>query len=303
MQNFSILCTGSSGLVASNFKKLCLKKSISFYGLDLHGENKNIDITKKEELLATVKTHCNTSLQKNLRPILFHFAAITITGKNLTSEQIELSKKINIEGTANILQVCQKLNILLVHISTDFVFAGAKKNNPYLPNDEICPDKTVYSQTKAEAEKIVLAVKDKQQVVIIRLAFPYGNFSHAKMGLLRKMLDWMDKNEEVNLYSDQKACPTSISYFSQCCLKTAQLISEQKIKSGQILHCVGKPTTPYEFGKLAKEIFNKNAQLNKSSIGDGVKNLVLDTKETEEILGIIISTHNQAMKSLENEIV
>jgi len=283
IMSFSIFCTGSSGLVASDFKRLVLSQNIPFYGLDLHGEDEAVDITKKTAILNFIKSKTDKSLAE-LKPILFHFAAITLTGNNLTPEQIELSKKVNVEATANLLEVCRELNIPMVHISTDFVFAGGKKDTPYLPEDEISPDNTIYSQTKAEAEREVTAACSSQLAVIIRLAFPYGNFAHPKSCLVRKMLSWMDSKPEVNLYNDQKICPTPISYFSQCCLKVAQLISENKIISGQILHCVGEPTTPYEFGNMIKKVFNKNTNLIPTSVGDGVRSLVLDIEETEKIL-------------------
>jgi len=294
---FSILCTGSSGLVASDFKKLALSENIPFYGLDLHGEEESVDITNKEPVLAYINSKLNLISDKSI-PILFHFAAITITGNNLTSDQIDISKKVNIDATRILLEACKQLSIPLVYISTDFVFAGGKKETPYLPDDEICPDNTIYSQTKAEAEKLVKNASKDQKVVIIRLAFPYGNFSHPKPGLARKMISWMDNNAEVKLYNDQFICPTPISYFSDCCLQIAQLISEDKLKTGQVLHCVGQTTTPYEFGSLIKEVFEKKAKLVPTSIGGGVKNLVLNTDKTEKILNIVKPHHQNSIQSL-----
>lgn len=294
---FNIFCTGSSGLVASDFKNLVVSQNIPFYGLDLHGETETVDITKKSVISNFVRTKIN-NFSQNSKPILFHFAAITLTGNNLTSEQIELSKQVNVRATKNLLEVCREQNIPMVHISTDFVYAGGKKDSPYLPHDEICPDDTTYSQTKAEAEHIVFTAHKYQSIVIIRLAFPYGNFKHPKPCLARKMLTWMDTKPEVNLYDNQKICPTPISYFSQCCLKVAQLISENKIQSGQILHCVGKPTSPYEFGNLIKKIFNKTAILIPTSIEEAKKNLLLDTKETEKILNIKTPLHAQAIQDI-----
>jgi len=294
---FSIFCTGSSGLVASDFKKLVLSRDIPFCGLDINGEEEAIDISDKSAVLNFLKTKLD-QLPAEQKPILFHFAAITITGENLTAEQINLTRKVNVDATKNLLEVCKQLNIPMVHISTDFVFAGGKKESAYSPEDDICPDNTIYSQTKAEAEKEVVAACASQHAVIIRLAFPYGNFSHPKPCLVRKMLSWMDSKSEVNLYSDQHICPTPIEYFSKCCLKVAELISENKLPSGQILHCVGQPTTPYEFGRLIKEVFGKNAKLNAASVGVGVRNLLLDKNKTEEILQIKVASHIEALKRL-----
>ncbi len=295
--SFSIFCTGSSGLVASDFKRLVISQHIPFYGLDLHGENEVVDISDKNSVFNFLKTK-STQLPTEQKPILFHFAAITVTGNNLTDEQISLTKKVNVDSTRVLLEICRKLEIPLVHISTDFVFSGGKKTDPYLPEDELCPDDALYSQTKAEAERIVKEASKKQYIAIIRLAFPYGNFSHPKPCLVRKMLTWMESKPEVSLYSDQKICPTPIEYFSLSCLKTAKVISGQKLESGQILHCVGKQTTPYEFGSMVKKIFNKPANVNPSQIQEGARNLVLDTQKTQEILNINIPLHEESLKRL-----
>lgn len=309
----NILCTGSSGLVASDFKNLCKEKRIPFFGIDLNGEGESVDITNYDQLSNYIKNLCHPdpsadgvseySSNKNVIsneveksiPTLFHFAAITFTGHNLTPTQIDLCKKVNIKGTKNITKICSELNIPLVHISTDFVFSGGKKTSPYLPSDPLTPDDTIYSQTKAESEKIVLTYDNS---FIIRIAFPYGNFGNPKPCLVRKMLNWMEK-EEVNLYSDQKINPTPISFISNSCLKLVQLISEKKLKAGRILHLVGTPSTPYEFGKLVKEVFQKSAKLNPISAPAGTTlNSILDTKETEEILEIKIPEHRQELQRL-----
>lgn len=287
----NILCTGSSGLVASDFKNLCKERGISFFGIDLSGEGESVDITNYDQLFNYIKNLCypkESNEQNEVKNVLFHFAAITFTGHNLTSAQIDLCKKVNIEGTKNITNACQELNVPLVHISTDFVFSGGKKQTPYLPLDPLIPDNTIYSATKAEGEKIVLTYSNS---FIIRIAFPYGNFGNPKPCLVRKMLSWMEK-QEVNLYSNQKINPTPISFISDSCLKVAQLILEKKLKAGQILHVVGEPSTPYEFGILIKEVFGKSAKLNPVSAPNGTTlNSVLDTKETKKILDIKSPNH------------
>lgn len=305
-----ILCTGSTGLVASEFKSLCLSQNISFFGIDLRGEGESIDIGNYNQLfsyLKKIKTSLisATKIQENQNQeskfILFHFAAITLTGKKLNSDQINLTYAVNVTGTENILRACEKLEIPLVHISTDFVFSGANKDTPYLSSDEPKADETPYSLSKLEAEKRVLAVKDNQKVFITRIAFPYGNFSHEKKCLVRKMIAWMEENPEVNLYNNQKTCPTPISYISSACFKIAQLISDDKINSGQIFHVVGKETTPYKFGLLVKEIFAKNIQLNPTNAPSDIsKNMVLDTVETDTILGISSPGHQEELQKLKS---
>lgn len=287
-----IFCTGSSGLVASDFRKLCLKNKVDFIGMDLHGEKESVDIMNPNNISDFIKN----KIKKNA--VLFHFAALTITGKNLTQEQIDLTNKVNIDGTENIIKACTSFKIPLVYISTDFVFSGSNKTKPYLPLDKTQADETVYSQSKFKAENLVLESSRQNQAVVIRIAFPYGNFTHPKMGLARKMISWMDGNEVVNLYANQKISPTPISYISKACFKTAQLLVDKKIPSGQILHCVGKVITPFEFGSIIKRVFDKKAQLNPTYPSNISLNMALDTKETDQILGFTVNTHEQELIEL-----
>jgi hypothetical protein len=60
---------------------------------------------------------------------------------------------------------------------------------------------------------------------------------------------------------------------------------------------VGKPTTPYNFGILVKQIFSKQVALIPSNInGKGTKNLVLNTNETEKLLGISMPEHETELR-------
>jgi len=306
--NLSIICTGSTGLVASHFKKYCQDQAINFYGIDLHGEGESIDITNYHQLFNYVKKIKDLSRSNQDKTskaslpdsslILFHFAAITLTGTNLTSSQIDLTNRVNIDGTKNILKVCKQLSLPLVHISTDFVFSGASKATPYLPSDKTQTDNTIYSQSKKTAEDLVLSSSQSQLISIIRIAFPYGNFSHDKKGLARKMIDWMDNSQQVKLYTNQRICPTPISYISTACFKVAHLISDQKLNSGQIFHVVGQPTTPFEFGSTIKKVFGKKAELLPNLAQDTYTNLVLDTSQTESLLNIKTNHHQSELEAL-----
>ncbi len=298
----AFLCTGSSGLIASAVKAAVKQQDFPFFGIDLRGEEQPVNILVKEELDKVISSLIDSVSREKYQPVLFHFAAVTFTGFNLTQEQVDLSWKLNVEGTHNVVEMCAHHHIPLVHISTDFVFSGCTKSTPYLPEDSICPDTTVYSQTKAKAEEIVMRAKNEQMVVILRLAFPYGNPHHSKPGLDKKMMNWMDTKPEVNLYSDQNICPTPISYIAKACVKTAQLIVENNISSGKILHVVGQPTTPYAFSVLVKNIFEKNVVLKEASVeGKGTKNFVLDTTDTEKILGITAPSHEEELCKLQAE--
>ncbi len=293
---YSILCTGSSGLVASSFKAEAKLNQIPFYGLDLHGEDEKTDIFNLNNLSDNINKYFQQITSIGNQPILFHFAAMTNTSQQLSKEEIDLAWNLNVTGTKNVIEVCRTLDLPLVHISTDYVFAGGNKTMPYLPLDPLAPDQTIYSQTKANAETEIKKVISKQMVIIVRFAFPYGNMGHPKRCILRKFLNWMSTREKVKLYDDQAISPTPISYIALGCFKLADLIYHHKLDSGTILHLAGQPTTPYDFGLLIKEIFEQKTELVRIQLAEEkTKNLVLDTSITEEILGISAPSHREAL--------
>ncbi len=65
---------------------------------------------------------------------------------------------------------CARLAIPFVHVSTDYVFDGAKRT-PYLEDDPVNPSQ-VYGATKLEGEKT--AVAGNPRVLIIRVSTLYG---------------------------------------------------------------------------------------------------------------------------------
>ena len=62
----------------------------------------------------------------------------TYTAVDLAEDNIELCRKVNADGTRNIAEVCKKLDIKMMYISTDYVFDG-EGERPWRPDDERHP--------------------------------------------------------------------------------------------------------------------------------------------------------------------
>ena len=116
-----ILVTGGNGRFAKVMKKNFIHKK-NYIFLD----------KKKFNILS------RNSIQKNLikyKPkIVIHLAALS-RPMALHYENIQKSISINIIGTSNLVIECSKLNIKLVHFSTQYVYPGLKgnysENSPY----------------------------------------------------------------------------------------------------------------------------------------------------------------------------
>lgn len=123
------------------------------------------------------------------------------TAVDAAEDQVELCRKVNALGTENIAKMCQKLDLPMVYLSTDYVFDG-EGTRPWEPDDERHP-LNVYGQTKYEGE---LAVeKYLEKYFIVRIAWVFGvngkNF-------IKTMLKLGETHDKITVVSDQIGSPT-----------------------------------------------------------------------------------------------
>ncbi len=114
--------------------------------------------------------------------------------------QRELAFAVNVNGPRNLALCAQKFGGKLVHISTDYVFDGARAApNPYVEEDEPAPV-SAYGQSKLEGERAIQEVTDS--CLIVRTAWLYGivgrNFLKT---ILRLALS--DPQREFRVVNDQ----------------------------------------------------------------------------------------------------
>lgn len=124
------------------------------------------------------------------------------TAVDKAEEQPELAYKINAIGPKN-LAIASKLNdCILVHISTDYVFGGAKEvKEDYLEDDDKDPQ-AVYGTSKLAGEKFVAEECDK--FYIFRTAWLYGEGHN----FVRTMLNLATTHDELKVVNDQHGSPT-----------------------------------------------------------------------------------------------
>ena len=107
---------------------------------------------------------------------------------------------VNAIGPRNLAIACNKIDIPLIHISTDYVFDGSK-NTPLLEDDELGPQ-SAYGKTKLEGEK---AIAELEKYFIVRIAWVFGlngkNF-------INTMINIGKTHDEVRVVNDQIGTPT-----------------------------------------------------------------------------------------------
>jgi dTDP-4-dehydrorhamnose reductase len=127
--------------------------------------------------------------------------AAAYTAVDLAEKEPEKARAINTEAPAAMAAEAAKLNALLVHYSTDYVFDGSKES-PYVEDDHTDPQ-NVYGQTKLDGEN---AIRDSGcRHLILRTAWVYA--TRGKNFLLT-ILRLASQREELRIVSDQIGAPT-----------------------------------------------------------------------------------------------
>jgi dTDP-4-dehydrorhamnose reductase len=113
----------------------------------------------------------------------------------------ELCRRINVDATRTIAEVCRAMDAAMVYISTDYVFGG--DGDAPFETDAPRGPKSVYGLTKSQGEDAVTETLEKYFVV--RTSWVFGvngkNF-------VRTMLRLGSEKERLNVVSDQIGSPT-----------------------------------------------------------------------------------------------
>ncbi len=233
MAKLKILITGSTGLIGTRITELLGDKH-TFMPL-LQSE---IDITDK------------SSVDRRLRTVdfdfLLHLAAYTnVDG---AEKDKELCRKINVEGTRNLFEACERKNGKMIHISTDFVFDG--KTPPYIETSIPNPI-SHYGLTKYEAEQVV-----KDNAMIVRLSYPYRKAFPDKRDFVRTVKYLLEQNKSLQMVTDSLITPT---YIDDIVHGLDYLITHY---SPEVFHLVGADSmSPYDAGKMIAKAFGLNEEL------------------------------------------
>ena len=117
---------------------------------------------------------------------VIHCAAYTAV--DAAEDHVDICRRVNAYGTENVAKVCEKLDLKMMYISTDYVFDGEE----HVPGNRMIERHplNIYGQTKYEGE---VAVTDHvEKFFIIRIAWVFGvsgkNFIKTMLKLERRMI-------------------------------------------------------------------------------------------------------------------
>ena len=124
----------------------------------------------------------------------------------------------NRDGPARLAELCAAAGIPLIHISTDYVFDGAK-GAAYVETDAPAPT-GVYGATKLAGEQAVLAACP--QSIVLRTSWVYAPTGK---NFLRTMLNAGAKNPRLRVVADQRGSPTAAADLAEAILAIAERLA------------------------------------------------------------------------------
>ena len=181
-----VLITGARGQLGYDLVKELKSRNIKYLATD----SDDLDITNEAKVISFFKGH-------NISCVI-HSAAFTQVDR--AEDEKELNHKINVDGTANIVNECMKYDIPMVYFSTDYVFGG-EGNKPYCEDDEAKP-LGEYAKSKYEGE---LLVRKLTKYFIVRISWVFGINGN---NFIKTMLRLSETKKELNVVSDQIGSPT-----------------------------------------------------------------------------------------------
>ena len=197
-----VLVTGAAGFLGTKVMKL-LKEDFDLIGTDKDGRRGSLkmDITDMEEI---------SSVMNRTKPdVVLHLAGITDVDRCEADKR--LAKKINAEGTKNIIKACEEIDAKIIYASTDFIFDGEKGD--YKEDDKPNP-LSYYAETKLEAENLVR--KSDLRYLIIRPEVLYG---YNGDGSERSFSNWvyvsLKDKKEIRVVDDHFNTPTLVDDIAE----------------------------------------------------------------------------------------
>lgn len=180
-------------------------------------------------------------------------SAAAYTAVDQAESESALAHAVNTDGPSALAEAAAKLDIPIVHISTDYVFDGAKRT-PYSEDDAVSP-LGVYGLSKLGGEKAVRAATDNY--AILRTAWVYSPFGK---NFLKTMLRVAEGRDVVNVVDDQFGNPTSALDIADAVLAVSRgLLASHNPALRGVFHMTA--TGEASWADFAEEIFKTSAEV------------------------------------------
>jgi dTDP-4-dehydrorhamnose reductase len=172
--------------------------------------------------------------------VVIHCAAFTDV--DAAEERYQEALTVNARGAGNVAAAAAAAGAAVVHVSTDYVFDGAKAA-PYVESDEPAPV-SAYGRSKLEGERAVAAANPRHTIVRSSWLFGVGG-----RNFVATMLRLGAERDEVRVVTDQVGCPTFTGHLARALVE----LSEREAPG--VLHVAGAGWCSWH--DFAREIFRE----------------------------------------------
>ena len=196
-----LLITGATGTLGQAFGRTCEERALPFCLTD----RAELDICDEASIARAIERYAP-------------WAVINTAGFVRVADaerEREACFAWNAKGAENLALACEEADIPFVTFSSDLVFDG-RLGRAYVETDEVNPQ-CAYGESKAQAERLVLAASDK--ALIVRAAAFFGPWD--RYNFAWHVISALQRGETV------KACPrtfVSPSYVPDLCHNTLDLL-------------------------------------------------------------------------------
>ncbi len=220
-----VLVLGGAGQVGTELQALAWPDGVS-----VHAPSRTaLDITDPAAVAA--------ALDGRAYRAVINTAAYTAVDK--AESEVVAAWRLNALAPAILAAATAERKIPLVHVSTDYVFAGTKPDGAYAPDAPIDPQ-SVYGASKAAGELAVRTANPRH--AIVRTAWvvsPHrGNF-------VKTMLRLAAERDALTVVDDQYGCPTSAADLAAALATIAQRMATDAQAPTGTFHCVNAGDTTW----------------------------------------------------------
>jgi dTDP-4-dehydrorhamnose reductase len=213
-----LLITGAHGQLGRALLAAAAARALSAEGHDLD----TLDITDPLAVLGCVE---------RLRPrVVVNCAAYTAVDRCETEE--ELATAVNGLAVGHLAAACNRASALLVHISTDYVFAGSLRR-PYREEDPVAP-LSAYGRSKLRGEE---AARSAARHLVVRTAWLYGRGGVNFVEAIRRQVEGGQR--VLKVVADQEGSPTLADDLAEALLDLIECSARG------IVHAVSAGTTTW----------------------------------------------------------
>ncbi len=221
----NILVLGGAGQVGTELRAFAWPEGVHVHAPD----RTTLDITEAGAVAA--------ALAERDYAAVINTAAYTAVDK--AESEIAAAWRLNALAPAVLAAETKVRDIPLVHVSTDYVFAGTKPEGAYEPGEPVDPQ-SVYGASKAAGEFAVRTAQPRH--AILRTAWvvsPHrGNF-------VKTMLRLAGERDGLSVVNDQVGCPTSAADLAAALATVALRMADDPKAPTGTFHCVNAGATSW----------------------------------------------------------